>query len=280
MKRIAQALGFAPRPDGSHPLLLICGPCVLESLELGLEIGEQVRDIARKLGINYVFKASYLKDNRTTATSFQGPGLELGLSQLAEVKQRLDVPILSDVHTPAEAEPAAQVLDILQLPAYLSKQTQLTLALGKTGKPINVKKAQFMTAADLSIPIGKLRETGNDKLLLTERGTMFGYRDLICDFRNLPQMRALGFPVIFDVTHIVRIPGYTSTDTSGGMAHYIFDYARAAAAVGVDGFFIETHPNPSAALCDAQSMLPLARLQELLEQVLELDELRRQWEHK
>ena len=237
-------------------------------------------EVCRELGIPYIYKSSYLKDNRSSHETYQGPGLEKGLAVLARVREEVGIPVLSDVHTPAEAAAAGEVLDCLQLPAYLSKQTQLTLALASTGKPINVKKAQFFKPEQVSIPLKKIESTGNRRILITERGTAFGYGDIVFDPRSLVALRRFGYPVFFDVTHVVRIPGTTSEDPAGGLRDFIFPLARAACGAGVDGLFLEFHPEPERALCDAASMLPMSRLRELLTQCLEIHGLVAGWRDK
>ncbi len=255
---------------GGGAFALIGGPCVVETEELALETARHAAGICRELGIPYIYKSSYLKDNRSSHETYQGPGLEKGLAVLARVREEVGVPVLSDVHTPAEAAAAGEVLDCLQLPAYLSKQTQLTLALAAQGKPINVKKAQFFKPEQVAIPLKKIESTGNRRILITERGTAFGYGDIVFDPRSLVALRGFGYPVFFDVTHVVRIPGAMSEDPAGGLRDFIFPLARAACGAGVDGLFLEFHPEPERALCDAASMLPMDRLRELLTQCLEI----------
>jgi 2-dehydro-3-deoxyphosphooctonate aldolase (KDO 8-P synthase) len=262
---------------GAGPLAVIGGPCVIETEALAVETARAAAAVCADLGIPYIYKSSYLKDNRSSHETYQGPGLRKGLDILNKVRAETGVPVLSDVHTPGEAEVAAEFLDCLQLPAYLSKQTQLTLALAKTGKPVNVKKGQFLKPAQVSIPIGKIESAGNREIVVTERGAAFGYGDIVFDPRSLIQLKSFGYPVFFDVTHVVRLPGTTSDDPAGGLRGYIFPLARAACGVGIDGLFVEFHPEPEKALCDAASMLPLARLRALLEQCLALHERVREW---
>ncbi len=253
---------------GGGAFALIGGPCVIETEELALETARHAAGICRELGIPYIYKSSYLKDNRSSHETYQGPGLEKGLAVLARVRDEVGVPVLSDVHTPAEAPAAGEVLDCLQLPAYLSKQTQLTLALAAQGKPINVKKAQFFKPEQVSIPLKKIESAGNRHIVITERGTAFGYGDIVFDPRSLVALRRFGYPVFFDVTHVIRLPGTTSDDPAGGLRDFIFPLARAACGARVDGLFLEFHPEPERALCDAASMLPMDRLRELLTQCL------------
>ncbi|MBN2089006.1 3-deoxy-8-phosphooctulonate synthase [candidate division KSB1 bacterium] len=253
------------------PLALIAGPCVIESESVVFQAAEKIKMITEKLKIPFIFKSSYLKDNRSSASTFQGPGLEKGLKILEKVKSQFDVPVISDIHTLHDAPIAAETLDIIQIPAYLSMQTTLTLAAAQTGKPINVKKGQFLAPQDMKNVIKKIESTGNHQILLTERGTFFGYHNLVVDMRSLQIMRDLGYPVIIDPTHSIRVYGISSSDPSGGTPQYVPAISRAAVAAGCDAIFIETHPNCSEALCDAASMWPLERLEWLLVQLLEID---------
>ena len=256
---------------GGKPLVLIAGPCVIESEQIVLETAEAIRKIADKLGIPFIFKSSYVKDNRSSAKSYQGVGLEKGMQILQKVKDTVGVPVISDIHNPYEAEPAAEVLDVIQIPAYLSMQTSLTLAAAKTGKVINVKKAQFLDPIDVKHIVGKIEGEGNHNILLTDRGTSFGYRQLVVDMRSFQIMRGHGYPVIFDPTHAIRVYGISSADPRGGTPQYVPSLSRAAVAAGIDGIFIETHPDCSSALCDAASMWPLQHLEALLVQLMEVD---------
>lgn len=255
-------------------LALIAGPCVIEGEEITLRTAEKIRGIASRLGLPFVFKSSYRKDNRSSVENYEGPGLEEGLRILARVKSDVGVPVLSDVHTPAQVAPAAEVLDVLQIPAYLSQQTELLLAAARTGKPVNVKKGQFIAPEDMGNSVRKVESAGNHAILLTERGTCFGYRQLVVDMRSLAVLRGHGYPTIFDVTHSVRIYGRPSADPAGGTPEHIPLLARAGVAAGCDGLFLETHPEPARALCDASSQLPLARLEALLEGLLRIHEAR------
>jgi len=264
---------FAGLDISSAKLCLIAGPCVLEDEGQAIDIAGTVKEICRKLFIPYIFKASYLKDNRTTHTSYQGPGLEKGLAILQKVKAQAGVPVLSDVHCEHQVEKAGEVLDVLQIPAYLSKQTSLALACGRSGKAINIKKGQFMSADDIAIPLDKVLSAGGKEIMLTERGITFGYKDIVLDLRNLLRLREFGYPVAADITHMVRIPGYTSTDPKGGLSAYILPLARAAVACGCDFLFLEVHPDPQKALCDAESMLNLNLLEQLLQDCLEIAEI-------
>ncbi|NOZ56267.1 MAG: 3-deoxy-8-phosphooctulonate synthase [Calditrichaeota bacterium] len=262
---------------GGNPFVLIAGPCVIESEDIALHAAEWIKQIVDRLGIPWIYKSSFLKDNRSSVEYYQGPGLEEGLRILQKVKETFEVPILSDVHESWQAAPAAEVLDVIQIPAYLSMQTSLAVAVAKTGKPVNVKKGQFLDPRDMEKVIGKINSQGNDQILLTERGSFFGYRNLVVDMRSLPIMRKLGYPVVMDATHSVRNYGVPSADPRGGSPEFVPYLARAAVAAGVDAVFIETHPNCSEALCDASSMWPLQKLEELLRQLKEIDTLVRSW---
>jgi len=243
-----------------------------------LKTAAAIKTIADKLKIGLVFKSSYKKDNRSSAKSYQGPGVEKGMKLLARVKKEFGLPVLSDVHYPEEVAPCAEVLDIIQIPAYLCMQTGLTLAVAKTGKVVNVKKGQFLAPEDVGHIVKKIEETGNDKILLTERGSCFGYHNLVVDFKSLPIMRGLGYPVVFDVTHTIRKYGKPSADPAGGSPEFIEPLARAGVACGCDAIFIETHPDPCRAQCDAASMLPLERLEKLLRSLIELDTVSRKYQ--
>ena len=257
---------------GGRRLALIAGPCVIESEAVIMETAERLMAIAGRLDMPLVFKSSYAKANRSSVDYYAGPGLQDGLRVLQKVRD-LGVPVLSDVHSLQEVDAAAEVLDILQLPAHLSMQTELTLALARTGKPVNVKKGQFLAPGDMASVVSKIERTGNRHILMTERGVSFGYHDLVADMRSLPIMRRIGYPVVFDATHVVRLYGRPSGEPSGGTPEFIEPLARAAVATGCDAVFIETHPRVSEALCDAASMLPLDRLEPLLERLQAIDEV-------
>jgi 2-dehydro-3-deoxyphosphooctonate aldolase (KDO 8-P synthase) len=263
---------------GGERLTVIGGPCVIETTEICLETARQMKEITADLDLNYIFKASFAKDNRSSAQSYYGPGLDEGLDILSQVREEFGVPVLSDVHYPEQLEKAGRVLDVIQIPAYLSQQTELVLAAARTGKPVNVKKAQFIAPEDMKGAVSKLRGAGNDRVMLTERGSCFGYRRLVVDIRSLPIMRSLGCPVFFDVTHAIRIYGYPSSDPRGGEPEFVPYLARAAVACGVDGIFLEVHPEPCKAKCDAASMLELSKARELLEQVSRIDSLVREFD--
>lgn len=259
---------------GSAPMVLIAGPCVVESRDLVLRTADRIQRIARKRRMPVVFKSSYKKANRTSARSFTTIGMEKALAVLEEVRRDLGMPVLTDVHTELEALAAAEVVDILQIPAFLCRQTELLQAAGRTGKVVNIKKGQFAAPADMALAAEKVRETGNRKILLTERGTTFGYNNLVVDMRGLEIMRRAGYPIVLDATHSVQLPSGAAT-TSGGQPEFIFPLARAGAAVGINGLFVETHPDPRRALSDAASQLKLDLLDGLIRQVMAVDAARR-----
>ena len=260
---------------GGRPIVLIAGPCVIESQIHALKTAEKLKRVTSDANIPFIFKASYDKANRSSIDSFRGPGLIKGLNFLEKIKQELNVPVLSDVHTEEEIEPAAQVLDVLQIPAFLCRQTNMLVKAAKTGRAINVKKGQFMAPWDLKNVVDKLSQSGCKKILLTERGFMFGYNNLVVDMRSLTLMRDLGYPVVFDATHSLQLPGGQGKK-SGGQRELIPDLARGAVAVGCDVLFMETHPNPDKAKSDGPNMLKLSQLSELLKQVKTLDQAVRQ----
>jgi 2-dehydro-3-deoxyphosphooctonate aldolase (KDO 8-P synthase) len=248
---------------GGQRLLLIAGPCVIESESHAVETALAVRDIARRAGVPYVFKASYDKANRTSAGSFRGPGLREGLRVLARVREKAGVPILTDIHEPSQAEPAAAVADILQIPAFLSRQTDLLVAAAATGRVVNIKKGQFLAPQDMRHAIAKVTGAGNDRVIVTERGVTFGYHNLVVDMRAFPILRRLGFPVIYDVTHSLQLPG-AGEGVTAGQAEFIEPLAAAGVAAGVDGVFMEVHERPEQAKSDAQNALRLSLLEPLL----------------
>jgi 2-dehydro-3-deoxyphosphooctonate aldolase (KDO 8-P synthase) len=255
-----------PVEVGTGRLCVIAGPCVIESLETCLTVGEAMKARCAELGLGYVFKASYDKANRTSISSFRGPGLQAGLEVLATVRERLGVPVLTDFHEPNQAEAVGEVVDILQVPAFMARQTDLLVAAATTGKAVNVKKAQFMAPWDMAQVVGKLRESGCEKILLTERGVSFGYNTLVVDFRSLPQMRALGHPVCYDVTHSLQQPSGQGSQ-SGATREFAPHLARAAAAVGIDALFLEVHPDPPSARSDAAAQLRIDEAITVLRQV-------------
>jgi len=248
-------------------LILIAGPCVIENEKLCLQIAHSLRDTCQRLGVTYLFKASYDKANRTSSRSFRGPGLKRGLRILAKVRTQIGVPVLTDVHNETQAAAAAEVVDALQIPAFLCRQTDLVQAAVRTGRIVNLKKGQFLSPAEMGQVVHKATEAGGRKLLVTERGTSFGYNNLVADMRSIPILREFGFPVIFDATHSVQLPG-GGGDTSAGQRRFAPVLARSAIAAGADGLFIETHPKPDMALSDGPNMIPLADMAALLEQVL------------
>ncbi|AXA36271.1 MAG: 3-deoxy-8-phosphooctulonate synthase [Candidatus Hydrogenedentota bacterium] len=255
---------------GGAPVAVIAGPCVIESREHTLRLAEAIVKASQATQVPVIFKASYDKANRSSIAAYRGPGIEEGLCILAEVKSQFSVPVLTDVHTEEQARIAAEIVDVIQIPAFLCRQTDLLVAAGKTGKPVNIKKGQFMAPWDMKNACAKVASTGNDQILLTERGASFGYNNLVSDMRSLVVMRESGYPVIFDATHSVQLPGGLGHAT-GGQRQYIFPLARAAAATGIDALFVETHDDPDRALSDGPNALPLAMLSTLMNQVKELD---------
>jgi 2-dehydro-3-deoxyphosphooctonate aldolase (KDO 8-P synthase) len=264
------------RIGGNQPLFLIAGPCVIESEAHCTLIAERLARIAREKKIPLIFKASYDKANRSSLSSYRGPGLVEGLRILSKIKERFSLPILTDVHEPAQVGPAAEACDVLQVPAFLSRQTDLLLAAGKSGRVVNIKKGQFFSPWEMTNAVEKVRSTGNDRVVVTERGTAFGYQNLVVDMRSFPILRKLSCPVVFDVTHSVQLPGGEGT-SSGGQPEFIEPLARAGTAVGVDGLFLEVHDNPSEALSDGANALPLDQLGGLLERLTRLAALVRGW---
>jgi len=264
------------RLGGRNALFLIAGPCVIESEKHARMMAEKVAQISADAGVPYIFKASYDKANRSSLKAFRGPGPEEGLRILGKIKSELKLPILSDIHEASQATAAAEVCDVLQIPAFLARQTDLLLAAGKTGRVINVKKAQFLSPWDMANVVEKVESTGNTNILLTERGATFGYNNLVVDMRSFSIMKKLGYPVVFDVTHSIQIPGGLG-HASGGQPEFIEPLARAGVAAGVDGIFLETHDNPAAALSDGPNALPLEQLPALLAKLKELGALVRRW---
>jgi 2-dehydro-3-deoxyphosphooctonate aldolase (KDO 8-P synthase) len=264
------------RLGGRNPLFLIAGPCVIESESHARKMAESVAKITSDAGIPYIFKASYDKANRSSAKSFRGPGPKEGLRILAKIKSDLKLPVLTDIHEREQAAPAAEVVDILQIPAFLSRQTDLLEAAAKTNRIVNVKKAQFLSPWDMKNVVEKLAASGNNNIILTERGATFGYQNLVVDVRSFPIMKKFGYPVVFDATHSVQLPGGQG-NASGGQPEFIEPLARAAVAAGVDGVFLETHDNPAEALSDGPNALPLSQLPALLSRLKELSVLVRKW---
>jgi 2-dehydro-3-deoxyphosphooctonate aldolase (KDO 8-P synthase) len=264
------AIGGHIRVGDGHRLVLIAGPCVLDSEALSYEIADFLADLSRRLALPVVFKGSFDKANRSSAASYRGPGEEAGLRILATVKERFRLPVTTDVHEPAQADRVAKVVDLLQIPAFLCRQTDLLVEAAKTGRPVNIKKGQFMAPRDMKNAVEKVRSAGNEAVLLTERGTTFGYNNLVVDFRGLPEMRMF-CPVVFDATHSVQLPGGAGTASSGDR-EFVAPLARAALAVGVDALFLEIHPDPDHALSDGPNSLPLHAVEPLMRSLLALRE--------
>jgi 2-dehydro-3-deoxyphosphooctonate aldolase (KDO 8-P synthase) len=255
---------------GDRPFVLIAGPCVIESERHASDLAERLVEVTRRIGVPFIFKASYDKANRTSGTSFRGPGLEEGLRVLAAIKSRLQVPILTDIHEPSHAAAAAAVADVLQIPAFLCRQTDLLIAAARTGKAVNIKKGQFLAPEDVKHAVAKVVGAGNPRVIVTERGTSFGYHNLVVDMRAFPVIRELGVPVVFDVTHGLQLPG-GGDGVTAGLGQYIEPLASAGVAAGVDGVFLEVHDDPAHARSDAQNALPLDRLEPLLQRLVALD---------
>ncbi len=267
--RIADGVVIGP----GRPLALMAGPCVIESDDIMLRTAEKMVSVTRRLGIPYIFKSSFEKDNRSNEVFYRGPGLEKGLALLARIRKELGVPVISDVHRETDIPAASEVLDIIQIPAFLCQQTSLLLAAGRSGKPINVKKGQFMAPDNMKGAVSKILSTGNDRILLTERGTVFGYNNLVNDFTAIPAMQETGCPVVYDATHSVRRYGIPSADPSGGRPHFVPYLVRCGVASGCDALFMETHPDPPRALCDASSQYPLDGMETILDQARRISEI-------
>ena len=255
---------------GSDDLFLISGPCVIEEEKIMFQTAEMLVKISENLGVKVIYKSSFRKDNRSSLKYFDGPGLEEGLKILSRVKERFNLPVLTDIHTPDQAKPAAEVCDVIQIPAYLCMQTSIVVAAAETGKVVNLKHGQFLAPENMKYPIQKSVETGNDKIILTERGYTFGYNDLVVDPRSFYHLNNLGYPVVFDITHSIRKYGIPSADTKGGAKEFLPVISRAGVAAGVDGVFIEAHPEPEKALCDAASQVCVYDLEEFLKPLIEL----------
>jgi len=258
---------------GSEDLFLISGPCVIEKESVMMETAEKLKLLTEKLQIPLIYKSSFQKDNRSSVDFYQGPGLEEGLKILEKIKNEFSLPVLSDIHYPSQVSKAAEVLDILQIPAYLCMQTTLVVEAARTGKVINLKHGQFLAPENMIKPVGKVESTGNQKILLTERGYTFGYNDLVVDPRSFFHLNETGYPVIFDITHSIRKYGIPSADPSGGARQYLDVLARASVAAGVDGIFIEAHPCPSEALCDAASQYDVHKLEEFIKPLIEINHI-------
>lgn len=263
MKRAMHVGSAAFRPGD---LFLIAGPCVIEDEAITFETAERLKTICSDLSISFVFKSSFDKANRTSVSSFRGPGIDRGLRILSDIRSKLQIPIIADIHVMEEVRPAAEVLDALQIPAFLCRQTDLVLAAAKTGKPVNIKKGQFLAPWDVKNIIDKFISSGNKNLFITERGVSFGYNNLVVDFRAFPIMRSFGYPVIFDVTHSLQLPGGQGA-SSGGQREFAEPMAKAAVAAGIDGLFMEVHPDPEKALCDGPNMIRLDKIQGFLTRV-------------
>ncbi len=261
---------------GGAPLLLIAGPCVIESREQALEVAERAAAIAAAVGLPYVFKSSYDKANRTAISSFRGPGMQEGLEILGEVGERVGVPVLTDVHLPDQVEAAAAVADVIQVPAFLCRQTDLLVAAARSGRAVNVKKGQFLSPWEVPNIVEKVRSAGGSRLMITERGSSFGYNNLVVDMKGIPLIREAGVPAVFDATHSVQLPGGEGNRT-GGLRQFVPTLARAAVAAGADALFLEVHTDPDSAPCDGPNMWPLDSLEELLRQVAALAEVARAW---
>lgn len=257
---------------GGRPIALIAGPCVIENRDHTLKMAEAIKAISDKLGVPFVFKSSYDKANRSAVDSYRGPGLEEGLSILGAVQSEVGAPVLSDVHGANQVQPASSVLDVIQIPAFLCRQTDLLISAGKTGKPVNVKKGQFMAPQDMTNVVDKIKSTGNESILLTERGSCFGYNNLVVDMSSFPQMQSSGYPVVFDATHSTQLPGGLGK-SSGGRREFAAHLARAAAAVGIDALFMEVHDRPDEAPCDGQNMIDLEMLESILSTVIQIDKV-------
>ena len=257
---------------GNSETFLIAGPCVIESEDLVMEVAGKMKEITEKQGIKYVFKASFDKANRTSINSFRGPGLEKWLEILSRVKSKYNLPIATDIHEPWQCKEASKVIDILQIPAFLCRQTDLLIAAAETGKAVNIKKGQFLAPWDMKNVIKKFEEVGNPNIMLCERGTTFGYNNLVVDMRALLEMRKLGYPIVFDATHSVQIPGGQG-ETTGGNREYVYPLMRSAAAIGIDGIFAEVHPDPDNAMSDGPNMLRLDKIEEVLKSVKKFDDI-------
>jgi 2-dehydro-3-deoxyphosphooctonate aldolase (KDO 8-P synthase) len=268
---IASPAGNQIQVGSGLPLLLIAGPCALESEELARRVAGTMQEICARLGLSYVFKASFDKANRTSLSSYRGPGLEEGLAILSRIRHEMQVPVISDVHETSQMQAAAEVLDIIQIPAFLCRQTDLLTAAAQTGKPINLKKGQFVSPWDMEHGVNKIRAAGGTKVMLVERGASFGYNNLVVDMRSLPVMRSFNCPVIYDATHSVQLPGGAG-GSSGGQREFIAPLSRAAVAAGIDGLFMEVHPDPDKALCDGPNSIALDQIEAILTQLVRIRE--------
>ncbi len=255
---------------GAEDFFIISGPCVIEQESIMMETAEKLKDVSERMNIKVIYKSSFQKDNRSSINYYQGPGLKKGIALLAKVKEQFGFPLLTDIHYPEQAVEAASVVDVLQIPAYLCMQTTLMVEAARTGRVINIKHGQFLAPENMKYPVGKCEETGNDQIILTERGYTFGYNDLVVDPRSFFHLNRLGYPVVFDVTHAIRKYGIPSADARGGAREFLPALSRSGVAAGVDGLFVETHPNPQQALCDAASQLCVYDLEEFLKPLIEI----------
>jgi 2-dehydro-3-deoxyphosphooctonate aldolase (KDO 8-P synthase) len=260
----------AGKTFGEKELFLICGPCVIEEEKIMMDAAERIKKIAERLHLPLIFKSSFMKDNRSSVDYYQGPGLEEGLRLLEKIKTTFDMPVLSDVHYLSQVKTAAEVLDVIQIPAYLCMQTSLVTEAAKTGKPVNIKHGQFIAPENMKKPVEKVEHFGNKNIMLTERGYTFGYNDLIVDPRSFYELNRIGYPVVFDITHCIRRYGIPSADPAGGTRQYLGPIARAGVAAGIDGIFVEAHPRACDALCDAASQLDIDQLEEFLKPLIEI----------
>lgn len=264
------------REFGKDKLFIIAGPCVIEKESIMMETAEKLKRMAERLDLPFIFKSSYIKDNRSSVDFYPGPGLEEGLKMLQKIKNTFDVPVLSDVHQASEVIAAAEVLDVIQIPAYLCMQTSLVVAAAKTQKAVNIKHGQFLAPENMIKPVQKVEHYGNHNIMVTERGYVFGYNDLIVDPRSFYELQQTGYPVVFDITHCIRKYGIPSSDPNGGTRQYLGPIARAGVAAGIDGIFIESHPDCTNALCDAASQYPLDKLEEFLKPLIEIHNIEKQ----
>ncbi|MCH8231778.1 MAG: 3-deoxy-8-phosphooctulonate synthase [Bacteroidetes bacterium] len=269
-KQIVDVGGIA---CGSDRLFLISGPCVIEEESIMMKTAEMLKEVSERLDIPVIYKSSFQKDNRSTVDYYQGPGLDEGLKMLQKIKEQFGFPVLSDIHYPSQVQAAAEVLDVLQIPAYLAMQTTLVVEAAKTGKVINLKHGQFLAPENMAKPVAKVKASGNDRIILTERGYTFGYNDLVVDPRSFHHLNQIGYPVVFDITHSIRKYGIPSADPGGGAKEFLPVLSRAGVAAGVDGVFIETHPEPEKALCDAASQLCVYDLEAFLKPIIEIHNL-------
>ncbi len=262
---------------GKDKFFLISGPCVIEDEKIMMQTAESLKKLTDKLNLPFIFKSSFMKDNRSSVEYYMGPGLDEGLKMLQKVKDTFDVPVLTDIHYPDQLKAAAEVIDVLQIPAYLCMQTTLVVEAAKTGLPINIKHGQFLAPENMIKPVQKIESTGNKNIIVTERGFTFGYNDMVVDPRSFYELRQTGYPVVFDITHSIRRYGIPSADPTGGMRQYLKTIGRAGIAAGVDGVFIEAHPCPSEALCDAASQLNVTEMEEFIKPLIEIHNIEKSY---